>query len=487
VIDADSCYRALVTRDARFDGRFFTCVRTTGVYCRPICPARTPRRENVTFVPHAAAAEAAGFRPCRRCRPDAAPSTPAWAGTGATVSRGLRLIDDGAMEDAGVEGLASRLGVGGRHLSRLFVEHVGATPARIERTRRVHFARELVERTSMPITRVAFEAGFASVRQFNEAFRATFRCAPSAMRRGRAATSTSSLTLRLPYRPPYDWTSLARFLAARAIPGVESVDDDAYVRAYDVDGSPGAVRVAPIRGDDAVEATFFGARPRRLVDVVRRVRRMFDLGGDPSAVAERLRESATLRPFVDARAGLRIPGTWDAYEAAVRAILGQQIPFAAGVRLTGRVAETFGAAIDAPAPTLVRLFPEPTRLADADVARLGVPRARATAVRAVAAAFADGTLPRDGAVDVDACVARLVEIHGVGPWTAQYVALRGWGAPDAFMAGDLVLRAMAGDGAPLTERALAELADAWRPWRGYAVVHLWMEAAARKEATCVST
>jgi AraC family transcriptional regulator of adaptative response / DNA-3-methyladenine glycosylase II len=216
---------------------------------------------------------------------------------------------------------------------------------------------------------------------------------------------------------------------------------------------------------------------------------MFDLGADPTAVADRLGASPTLRPLVGARPGLRIPGAWDAYEAAVRAVLGQQVSFAAGLRLAGRVVETYGAEIAAPAPTLTRLFPTPARVADADVERLGMPRARAAAVRAVAAAFADGTLPRNGVVDVDvdACVARLVEIPGVGPWTAQYVALRGWGAPDAFMAGDLVLRSVAGDGVPLAERALAELADAWRPWRGYAAIHLWTEAAARKEATCATT
>lgn len=487
-LDDDSCYRAVLARDARFDGRFFTCVRTTGVYCRPVCPARTPRRGNVTFVTHAAAAEAAGFRPCLRCRPDAAPSTPAWAGAGATVSRGLRLIEDGAMEETGVDGLATRLGVGGRHLSRLFVEHVGATPARIERTRRVHFARELVEGTSMPLTSVAFESGFASVRQFNAAFRRTFRCAPSEMRRGRsAADGDASLSVRLPFRAPYDWTSLARFLAARALPGVEVVDETGYVRAYDVDGAPGAVRVEPIDGEDALSATLVGARPRRLLDVVRRVRRMFDLGADPAAVAERLGADAALGPLVAERPGLRIPGTWDAYEAAVRAVLGQQVSFAAGVRLAGRLVEEFGRVVEPAVAGTSRLFPEPSVVADADVARLRVPRARAAAVRAVAAAFADGTLPRDDAVDVSACVARLVEIPGVGRWTAQYVALRGWGAPDAFPSGDVVLRKALSGGASLSERELLRRSEAWRPWRGYATIHLWTAAAARKEATCSTT
>jgi AraC family transcriptional regulator of adaptative response / DNA-3-methyladenine glycosylase II len=489
-LDPDVCYRALATRDARFDGRFFTCVRTTGVYCRPVCPARTPRRENVTFAPHAAAAESAGFRPCRRCRPDAAPWTPAWTGTGATVSRGLRLIDDGVLDDDGLAALAARLGVGPRHLARLFLRHVGATPARIARTRRVHFARELVERSSLPLTRVAFEAGFASVRRFNEAFLESFGRSPSALRRGgargRDRTTAHGLALRLAFRPPYDWTSLARFLAARALPGVESVTDEEYVRAFVEDGRAGAIRVAPVPGAHALEVRLTGARPPRLADVARRVRRMFDLDADPMAIAERFRASELLRPLVAARPGLRIPGAWDVYETAVRAVLGQQVTVAAGRKLCARLVDEFGAAIDPPGPGLARLFPAPDVLAEADVAHLGLPRERAATVRAVAAAFASGVVPRDG-TDADEVVARLSSIRGVGPWTAQYVALRGCGAPDAFPSGDLVLRTSAGVGAPVSERELTALAESWRPWRGYAAIHLWTAAAVRKEAMCATT
>jgi len=482
-LDPAVCYRALATRDARFDGRFFTCVTTTGIYCRPVCPARTPRRENVTFAAHAAAAESAGFRPCKRCRPDAAPWTPAWSGTGATVSRGLRLIDEGVLDDGGIGGLAGRLGVGPRHLSRLFLRHVGATPARIARTRRVHFARELVERSALPLTQIAFEAGFASVRRFNEAFRESFGRSPSAMRRARGVATSDALTLRLSFRPPYDWTSLIRFLAARALPGVERVTGDEYVRAFAADG---VLRVARVPGANAVEIRVSGARPPRLVETVRRVRRMFDLDADPMAIAEQLGADELLRPLVEARPGLRIPGAWDAYETAVRAVLGQQVTVTAGRRLCARLAEEFGAPIDAPAPGLSRLFPEPDVVAAADIARLGMPRERAAAVRAVAAAFASGEVRRDG-TDADATVERLSSIRGVGPWTAQYVALRGCGAPDAFPSGDVVLRNVAGDGTPMSERELARRAEAWRPWRGYAALHLWTSAAARKETACATT
>ena len=478
-LDPDVCYRALVTRDARFDGRFFTCVRTTGIYCRPICPARTPRRENVTFAAHPAAAESAGFRACRRCRPDAAPRTPAWTGTGATVSRGLRLLDEGALEDGGIDGLAARLGVGSRHLSRLFLRHVGATPARVARTRRLHFARELVEQTALPLTRIAFESGFESVRRFNEAFRESFGRSPSAMRRERgaaAADDATSLTLRLAYRPPFDAGALLAFLAARAIPGVERVEDGAYERAALVDGQPAIVRVAPLAGANEVEVRLSAAMPGRLADVVRRARRVFDLDADPLAIGEHLGADALLRPLVAQRPGLRIPGAWDVYEAAIRAVLGQQVTVAAGRRLLARLVDSLGATTDGP-PGLARLFPEPAALAAFDVGSLGMPKTRADAVRAVAAAFARGEIARDGAAEADEIAARLASVHGVGPWTAQYVALRGCGAPDAFPAGDVVLRKAAG---AVTERELARMAEAWRPWRGYAALHLWTSAGTKE-------
>jgi AraC family transcriptional regulator of adaptative response / DNA-3-methyladenine glycosylase II len=323
------------------------------------------------------------------------------------------------------------------------------------------------------------------VRRFNEAFRASFGRSPSEMRRARGAAADDALVLTIAFRPPYDWTSLVRFLAARALPGVESVDEREYVRAFAADGRAGAIRVARAAGSDALEVRLTGARPPRLADVARRVRRMFDADADPLAVAERLAASELLRPLVAARPGLRVAGAWDVWETAIRAVLGQQVTVAAGRRLCARFVDEFGARIEPPAPGLTRLFPEPDAVAGADVARLGVPRDRAATVRAVAAAFASGEVPRDG-TDADEIIARLSSIRGVGPWTAQYVALRGCGAPDALPSGDLVLRRMTGGDAPLPERDLVRLAEAWRPWRGYAAVHLWTSAAERKETACAT-
>jgi AraC family transcriptional regulator of adaptative response / DNA-3-methyladenine glycosylase II len=492
-LDPDRCWRAAEARDARFDGRFFTAVRTTGVYCRPICPVSPPKRRNVTFFACAAAAEAAGYRPCMRCRPDAAPGTPAWLGSSAVVSRALRLIEGQALDDADVERFAARLGLGARQLRRLFARHLGASPVEIARVRRVHFARSLVDETDLPMTEIALAAGFRSVRQFNHAVRATFRAAPTVLRRKRRAGSRSAegLVVRLPFRPPLDWDALLAFLAARAVPGVEAVGGGMYRRTVAVGGGVARNGSASAAGDVGTIAVSRGgpahlclrvALPttRGLLAAVDRVRRVFDLAADPHAIGRQLRRSARLRPLIRARPGLRVPGAWDPFELAVRAVLGQQVTVRGATTLAGRLVEGWGRPIAGGEPGLTHLFPTPAALAGADVERIGLPRARAATIRALAAAVASGALVLDGAAGLDDAIARLAALPGVGPWTAHYVAMRALGEPDAFPAGDLGVRRALGNGrGPLTASAAERAAEAWRPWRAYAVFHLWNEEGPR--------
>jgi len=476
-LDRDRCYEAILARDRRFDGRFFVGVRTTGIFCRPICPARTPLLRNVQFYSCAAAALSAGFRACRRCRPESAPGTPAWLGSSAIVARALRLIEGGALDGADVEQLAARLGVGARQLRRLFGRHLGASPAEIARARRVHFARALVDETSRPITEIAFAAGFASVRQFNHAFRASFGRAPREVRRGsagRAAGAADALALRLPYRPPFDWDGLARFLAGRAIAGVERVTPASYARTIELASGVGWIEVMPLRGEPALLLRVHAPWSTELLGVVERVRRIFDLAADPLAIADALGASATLRPHIAARPGLRVPGAWDGFELGVRAILGQQVSVRGASTLAARLVRAFGKPIESAPAGLSHLFPTPAALADADIASLGMPRSRADAIRGFAAAFARGDLALDGALGLDDTVAKLTTLPGIGDWTAQYFAMRALGEPDAFPASDLGLRkALAGGGAPVSAAQAERMSTPWRPWRSYAALALW--------------
>ncbi|MBM4130276.1 helix-turn-helix domain-containing protein, partial [bacterium] len=398
-LDPDTCYRALTSRDARFDGRFFTGVRTTGVYCRPVCPAVTPRRRNVVFFACAAAAEQAGFRPCRRCRPEAAPGSPAWQGTAATVSRAVRCIGEGALDRGGSVGdLAARLGVGPRQLTRLCERHLGTTPVRLAQTRRVHFARLLLEQSDLSMAQVALAAGFGSLRRFNALMKATYGCAPGDLRRRNAPPRASAgcagavLTCRLAWRPPYDWEQLARFLRGRAIPGVEHVTVDSYTRTLALPGGrAGFLAVAPGRGhwlDLSLELPDLDGA----ISLVARARRMFDCAADPAAIAAHLARDEALAPLVARRPGLRLPSAYDPFELAVRAIVGQQVSVAAATTVTGRVVARCGTPLAAPRGPLTRLFPAPATLAAADLGGLGLTTRRAAALRAFAAAVADGSL-----------------------------------------------------------------------------------------------
>jgi len=481
-VDAGRCYRAFVSHDRRFDGRVFAGVVTTGVYCRPICPVRPARLENSRFFASAAAAEAAGFRPCRRCRPETSPGTPAWLGTSAVVSRGFRLISDGALDEGGVEDLATRLGLGGRQLRRLFAQHLGASPALIAQARRLHFARMLIDQTELPVTQVAFSAGFRSIRQFNHAVRKTFSEPPTALRRRRrgAPANAGELVLKLPYRPPFDWRGLIDFLAVRATPGVEAVQGDIYRRTIEVNGAAGMIEVRPDAGEPCLLMHVALPSYEGLLHVVERVRRLFDLGAAPSEIRTQLRRSPLLRALVDVSPGLRVPGAWDGFELAVRAVLGEQVTVRGATTLCGRLVRVWGQPVSVSGTGLTHLFPKPVRLADADCSRVGIPRGRAATVRALASAVASGELALDASRGLKDAVGRLRAIPGLGARTADYIAMRALGEPDAFPSADLGLRrAAANERDPLSAAALSRMAEAWRPWRAYAAMYLWTAAARR--------
>jgi len=476
-LDRLVCDRARRSRDARFDGKFFIAVTTTRIYCRPICPARSPNDENIRYYPTAASAAAAGFRPCLRCRPEASPGTPAWLGTSSVVSRALRLISDGALDREGVEELADRLGVTARHLRRLFIQHLGATPIDVALTRRVHFAKKLLDETRLPFTQVAFAAGFGSLRRFNGEIRRTYSRTPTELRRlaRKQPGDPQCYRFRLAYRPPYDWDAMIGFLAARATPGVESAGRSRYRRTIAIGDKTGSIAVARASDGPALVLEVRFGDPRALLTIVERVRRMFDLGADPSVVAGQLSGDALLKRALAAHAGIRTPGAWDPFELAARAILGQQISVRAATTIAGRVAARWGTPIEA-ADGLDRLFPAAAQLVDAPLEEAGIIAARASTIRSVARAVCDGTLVFDAVASLPV----LGAIPGIGDWTAQYIAMRALNEPDAFPSGDLVLRRMAGD---CSARELDRRSEPWRPWRAYAVMLLWQSAVDSREFT----
>jgi AraC family transcriptional regulator, regulatory protein of adaptative response / DNA-3-methyladenine glycosylase II len=473
-----ACYRAISLRDARFDGRFFTGVKTTGIYCRPICPARTPLSKNVIFFPTAAAAQEAGFRPCLRCRPETAPDLGAWRGTSNTVSRGLALIELGALDKGDVDGLASRLGMGERHMRRLFRQHLGASPVAIAQTRRVLLAKQLLHETRLPMIEVAFAAGFGSVRRFNETFLALFGRAPGELRRESrpdvSAGPRGEISLLLRYHPPYDWPAMLEFLRRRAIPGVEIVSDGRYLRSVQLDNVQGTVAVQPADGN-ALRATVRFPKLSALPAIIARLRRVFDLSADPLAITAHLAEDPALAPLVKARPGLRVPGAWDGFELAIRAVLGQQITVTGAVRLAGRLVAAHGKRLAEPEGGLTHLFPLPAALAKANLASLGMPRSRAATLSAVAAAAVADPHLFDATRGLEDAVRQLRSIRGVGEWTAQYIALRQLREPDAFPAADVgLMRALASqERRAYSSTQLLERANVWRPWRAYAAQHLW--------------
>jgi AraC family transcriptional regulator of adaptative response / DNA-3-methyladenine glycosylase II len=476
--DRGTLDRARLSRDPRFDGKFIIAVKSTGIYCRPICPSPTSKSANVRYYATPAAAAEAGYRPCLRCRPEAAPGTPAWLGTSAVVRRALRLINDGWLDGASVDALAATVGVGSRHLHRLFIQHVGASPIVVAQTRRVQFAKRLIDETDLPMTEIALAAGFGSLRRFNDAFQKTYARPPRELRRLRRrgmAAEAGEVVLRLAFRPPYDWEQVLGFLRLRAVPGVETVDERGYQRTVATRDGHAVVQVRPLDDDNALELRVRGVAPDALFHVSSSARRMFDLAADPARIALAFRSDPLLGRLVRDRPGLRIPGVWDAFECAVRAILGQQVSVAAGRTFASRLVRLVGQPVAGETNGLTHVFPSARDLADADLESIGLTTARAAALRALACAVAGGRLDLGG--PPDEVTAAIAALPGCGPWTAQYVGLRGLGDPDAFPASDLVLRRSAGaPGPPPSPAALEARAERWRPWRGYAVLHLWRAA-----------
>ncbi|MFW3613602.1 AlkA N-terminal domain-containing protein [Billgrantia antri] len=475
-LSTDTCYQALLARDARYDGRFFTCVTSTGIYCRPICPAQTPKLEHCRFVASAAAAQEAGYRPCLRCRPESAPDSPAWAGTSTTVKRALRLIDEGALDDDRVEALADRLGLGSRQLRRLFQRHVGASPLAVAQTRRVLLAKQLLHETGLPLADVALASGFGSVRRFNEVFRKLFGRAPGTLRGHQGgAAQAPALKLCLPYRPPYDWQAMLAFLARRAIPGLERIDGEGYHRLFRVGEAVGSVSVNHVPDAKALQASIRLPDLAVLPGVIARLRRLFDLQADPEAIRQGLGRDPALAVLVERRPGLRVPGGWDPFEVAVRAILGQQVSVDAATRLAGRLVERLGERVAGQEEAgLGRLFPAPERFTFDEIRALGMPGARATALVRLAATYREQPQLFDRRLHLDDTVVHLCNLPGIGEWTAHYIAMRGLQESDAFLPTDVALqRALAEQGRRPTPPELLTRAEAWRPWRAYAVMHLW--------------
>ncbi|MHB1271484.1 MAG: DNA-3-methyladenine glycosylase 2 family protein [Rhodanobacter sp.] len=479
------CEQARLSRDARFDGLFFTAVTSTRIYCRPVCPAPSPKPGNVRYYASAAAAAVAGFRPCLRCRPELAPGNALWKRGEHAVARALKLIDSGVLTEHSMDELAARVGVGARQLRRLFVAHLGAPPIDVHTTRRLLFAKQLLTETALPVTEVALASGFGSLRRFNAAFVLANRMPPRELRRQPPrATDGDALVLRLGYRPPYDFDALLAFLRTRALPGVERVDAHAYLRVFGTAAAPAWLRLSAwpagtkhVDGH-ALKLELHGALPAQMLPVVSRLRRMFDLDADPQAIAATLGGVGVLKPLLRKRPGLRLPGGWDGFEIAVRAVLGQQVSVAAARTLATRIVQRFGEPLAVSVvPGLERLFPTPAQLADADLREIGVTTARAATIRGIAQALLDGRIDFRAEQPLDAFVARWVALPGIGAWTAHYIAMRALNYPDAFPAADLILRRVAaGGGAELSTKALTTLAEAWRPWRAYAVMHLWRSA-----------
>lgn len=471
MLDFDTAYQAMSSRDPRFDGHFVVAVTSTGVYCRPACPSRTPKRANTRFFRLPAAAEAAGFRACRRCRPDSAPDSPEWNVRGDLVARALRLIASGAIDEIGVGGLARRLAVSERHLHRQMVTEVGVGPQRLALNRRAQVARLLIESKALSLADIAFAAGYSSVRQFNHGMRAAFGCAPSELRGGSdIADGNSPLALRLRFRPPLATGMLLEWFGARALGGIETVSGGEYRRTMRLPRSTGWISLRV--GSEHVTLRLALGDLRDTTTAVRRCRELFDLDADPDTIAEVLGPDPLIGALVAARPGLRVPGCADGFELAVRALLGQQVSVAAARTLGGRLVRRWGEPLTTPQESLTHLFPAPDALAETDMEAIGLTRRRANTIRALARAICDDVVRLDRYADREDAVAQLLAIPGIGPCTASYIAMRALGDPNAFPASDLgLLKAAKHLGADPCR--LDEFSQRWRPWRSYAAMHLW--------------
>lgn len=467
-LDLQVCSQARLSRDSRFDGKFFIGVLSTRIYCRPICPVPTVKEKNVRYFPTAAAAAETGFRPCLRCRPECSPGTPAWQGTSNTVSRALRLIGESGLEDEGIEGLAERLGVSTRHLRRLFIQHLGAPPSAVAKTRRLHFAKRLIDETGLSMTDVAFASGFGCVRRFNAVIRKTYNRTPTQIRRlHKAIPQEDHYLFHLRFRPPYHWTGMLAFFAAHATPGIEIVDQGSYRRSISLNGCHGYFEVSLDTGLEALAVRVQIADPHSLYLIIERIRSMFDLNADWVAITQSLGTDQELAARIQAEPGLRIPGCWNGFELTVRTILDQGGTVKEATVLADQIVKSFGQPIS-DAGDLTHLFPTPKILADANLVELGVSKKQAEAIRSLARAVCDGQISFEQIVDSDAFLTKLCEITGIDYGTAQYVALRALGEPDAFPTGNLrMIRALD----LKTSCELEKRAEAWRPWRSYASMY----------------
>ncbi|MEV4875312.1 AlkA N-terminal domain-containing protein [Streptomyces cyaneofuscatus] len=475
--DTERCVRAVQSKDARFDGWFFTAVLTTRIYCRPSCPVVPPKARNMTFYPSAAACQQAGFRACKRCRPDTSPGSPEWNARADSVARAMRLIRDGVVDREGVPGLAARLGYSARQIERQLLAELGAGPLALARAQRAQTARLLIETTTLPLAEVAFAAGFSSIRTFNETVREVFALAPGELRtraaRGPLAPATPGvIALRLPYRAPLNPSNLFGHLAATAVPGVEEWRDGAYRRTLTLPYGHGTVALTPQPGHIAARLSL--TDPRDLTQAISRCRWLLDLDADPVAVDDRLRTDPLLAPLVDAGPGRRVPRTVDGAEFAVRAVLGQQVSTAAARTHAARLVTAYGVPVEDPEGGLTHLFPTPQALAELDPEALALPRTRRTTLTTLVAALADGTLRLGTDTDWERARTELSALPGFGPWTVEVIAMRALGDPDAFLPSDLGIRRAAERlGLPATPAALTARAAGWRLWRAYAVQYLW--------------
>jgi AraC family transcriptional regulator of adaptative response / DNA-3-methyladenine glycosylase II len=493
--DEERCYRALQSQDTRFDGWFFVGVTSTGIYCRPSCPAKLPKRANVRFYATAAAAQLAGFRACKRCRPDATPGSPAWNQRADVVGRAMRLIADGVVDREGVCGLARRLSYSERQVHRQLLAEVGAGPIALARAQRAQTARIVIETTDLSMSQVAFASGFTSIRQFNDTVRAVFALTPSQLRkraairertpapiadepdRGARSSGVAEIELRLPFRAPFDAEPLLDFLRTRLVAGLESCDETTYRRSLRLPLGPATVALTP--RPDHVSCALRLADVRDLAAAVQRCRRILDLDADPVAVSAQLGGDPLLEPHVRKHPGIRVPGHVDGFEVLVRAIVGQQVSVAGARTVLGRIAAAIGEPLAAPDGGVTTCFPSAEAVAEAPPDTFPMPRARAETLRRVATEVAEGGLVIDPGTDRDEMRARLLAIPGIGPWTVAYVSLRALGDPDVFLATDLgVRRALERGGVDGGPRSAAALAESWRPWRSYALLHLWTSLAA---------
>ncbi len=484
-LDFKTCERARFSRDARFDGLFYIAVKTTRIYCRPICTVSPPLSKNVQFFRTAVAAAEAGYRPCLRCRPECVPGSPAWNGTSTTVSRALRLIETGELDKIGVEDLASKLGMGSRQLSRLFKQHLGVSPLAVAKTRRLHFAKRLIDDSNLDMAQIAFAAGYGSVRSFNDVFKKIYQRTPGQLRKFRhhkgIESKSKGFSLVIPVRQPFDWASLIDFLSMRATPGVEFVGPELYTRTIELNGQPGRIEIRPILEKNCLSLQIHYPEIKSLFTIVERVKKIFDVNAATVEIAEHLGKSPLLEPVVGAFPGLRVPGCWDGFEIAVRAILGQQISVKGATTLAGRVACRFGLPITGPDISekdgLSHLFPGSEILSKANLAEVGVVPSRALAIKELAKIVCREQINFDPGQKLEPFIEGITKVKGIGDWTAQYIAMRALRNTDAFPSADLVLlKAASYNDDKVSVKQIKTMSESWRPWRAYSAMYLWKKS-----------